>query len=91
MDSLEVKAKIRGDVNYFLEKNMVTSLDPDNLTMRGSTDIGEDLFSKFPVSMNETIAGTKNISMRGSENDELVFLYDGIKINNISSGTWRYC
>ena len=87
LDSLEVKAKIRGDVNYFLEKNMVTSLDPDNLTMRGSTDIGEAIFSKFPVSMNETIAGTKNISMRGSENDELVFLYDGIKINNISSGT----
>ena len=87
LDSLEVKAKIRGDVNYFLEKNMVTGLDPDNLTMRGSTDIGEALFSKFPVSMNETIAGTKNISMRGSENDELIFLYDGIKINNISSGT----
>ncbi|GIR88667.1 MAG: hypothetical protein CM15mP87_01590 [Candidatus Neomarinimicrobiota bacterium] len=32
------------------------------------------------------MAGSKNISMRGSGNDELVFLYDGIRINNLSSG-----
>ena len=61
-------------------------VDLDNPTIRSSIDIGEALFSNFPVSINETMTGSKNISIRGSSNDELVFLYDGIRINNLSSG-----
>tara|TARA_X000001036_G_scaffold225191_1_gene210753 strand:- start:5792 stop:7900 length:2109 start_codon:yes stop_codon:yes gene_type:complete len=86
LDSLEVESKIWGKTSYFSKKNMVTNLDLNNPTIRGSVDIGEALFSKFPVSINETMAGSKNISMRGSGSDELVFLYDGIRINNLSSG-----
>lgn len=86
LDSLEVKSKVWGKTSYFTKKNMVTNLDLNNPTIRGSVDIGEVLFSKFPVSINETMAGSKNISMRGSGSDELVFLYDGIRINNLSSG-----
>jgi len=86
LDSLEVESKIWGKTSYFSKKNMVTNLDLNNPTIRGSVDIGEVLFSKFPVSINETMAGSKNISMRGSGSDELVFLYDGIRINNLSSG-----
>ena len=65
---------------------MVTNLDLDNLVIRSSIDIGDALFSSFPISINETMADSKNISMRGSGNDELIFLYDGIRINIFSLG-----
>ena len=86
MDSLRVESKKWGDKVYFSKKKLVTNLDIDNPTIRGSIDIGDALFSNFPVSINETMSGSKNISIRGSGNDELVFLYDGIRINNLSSG-----
>ena len=75
-----------GRQSIFFEKKLATNLDLDNPAIRGSIDIGDALFSNFPVSINETMAGSKNISMRGSGDDELVFLYDGIRINNLSSG-----
>ena len=86
MDSLRVESKKWGDKVYFSKKKLVTNLDIDHPTIRGSIDIGDALFSNFPVSINETMSGSKNISIRGSGNDELVFLYDGIRINNLSSG-----
>ena len=86
MDSLRVESKKWGSKVYFSKKNLVTNLDLDNPTIRSSIDIGDALFSNFPVSINETMGGSKNISMRGSGNDELIFLYDGIRINNLSSG-----
>ena len=86
MDSLRVESNKWGSTVSFSKKKLVTNLDLDNPIIRGSIDLGEALFSNFPVSMNETMAGSKNISIRGSGNDELVFLYDGIRINNLSSG-----
>ena len=86
MDSLKVESNKWGSTVYFSKKKLVTNLDLDNPTIRSSIDIGEALFSNFPVSINETMTGSKNISIRGSSNDELVFLYDGIRINNLSSG-----
>ena len=86
MDSLRVESKKWGEKVYFSKKKLVTNLDIDNPIIRGSIDIGDALFSNFPVSINETMSGSKNISIRGSGNDELVFLYDGIRINNLSSG-----
>ena len=86
MDSLRVESKKWGDKVYFSKKKLVTNLDIDNSTIRGSIDIGDALFSNFPVSINETMSGSKNLSIRGSGNDELVFLYDGIRINNLSTG-----
>ena len=86
MDSLRVESKKRGSKVYFSKKKLATNLDLDNPAIRGSIDIGDALFSNFPVSINETMAGSKNISIRGSGDDELVFLYDGIRINNLSSG-----
>lgn len=85
MDSLDVEAKSWGQSNFFSENKMVNHIDLENSTIRGSIDIGDALFSEYPVSMDETIGG-KKLSLRGSSNDELVFLYDGIRINNISSG-----
>ena len=85
MDSLKVESKKWGNKVYFSKKKLVTNLDIDNPAIRGSIDVGDALFSNFPVSINETMSGSKNISIRGSGDDELVFLYDGIRINNLSS------
>ena len=86
MDSLDVEANSWGQSNYFSENKMVNHIDLENSMIRGSIDIGDALFSEYPVSMDETIGGKKNLSLRGSSNDELIFLYDGIRINNLSSG-----
>ena len=86
MDSLNVESKKWGNKVYFSKKKLATNLDIDSPVIRNSIDIGDAIYSKFPVSINETMAGSKNISMRGSGDDELIFLYDGIRINNLSSG-----
>ena len=86
MDSLRVESKKWGNKVYLSKKKLASNLDLDSPAIRGSIDIGDALFSNFPVSINETMVGSKNISMRGSGEDELIFLYDGIRINNLSSG-----
>ncbi len=86
MDSLDVQAKSWGQSKYFSKKKTVNHIDLENSTIRGAIDIGDALFSEYSLLMNETIGGQKNLSLRGSSNEELVFLYDGVRINNLSSG-----
>ncbi len=90
MDSLDVQAKSWGQSKYFSKKKTVNHIDLENSTIRGAIDIGDALFSEYSLLMNETIGGQKNLSLRGSSNEELVFLYDGVRINNLSSGYGRY-
>ena len=78
MDSLIAESNKVGSTVHFSNKKFVTNLDLDNLTIRSSIDFDEALFSNFSVSINETMTDSKNISILGSLNDELVFLYDVI-------------
>jgi len=83
MDSLDVTAASRTQFDPFEEKNSVINLDMEELSLRGFMDVGDALFSEQSILLNETMMGQKTASVRASTAEELVFLYDGIRINTM--------
>ena len=83
MDSLDVTAANRRQFDPFKDKNNVVFIDMEDISLRGSMDLGDAVFSEYPVLLNETIDGKKSISIRASSSEEMVYLYDGIRINNM--------
>ena len=83
MDSLDVTAASRTQFDPFEEKNSVIHLDMEELSLRGFMDVGDALFSEQSILLNETMTGQKTASVRASTAEELVFLYDGIRINTM--------
>ena len=84
MDSLNVTADMRNLFNVFEGKNNIISLKVSELSQRGFTDLGDAMFLEQSVLLNETLNGQKHISIRASNSDELVILFDGIRINRMS-------
>ena len=84
MDSLNVTADGRNLFNVFEGSNNVISLKMSDLSLRGFTDLGDAMFLEQSVLLNETINGEKHISIRASNSDELVLLFDGVRINRMS-------
>ena len=83
MDSLDVTAANRNEFDIFESKNSVVHLDMDELSLRGFTDVGDMLFSEHSVLLNESMDGQKSASIRASAPEEMVYLYDGIRINTM--------
>ena len=80
---LDVTGAGRQQFSPFETKNSVITLDAEELVVRGFVDIGDALFSEQSISMNETMNGQKSISIRASASEEMVYLYDGIRINTL--------
>ena len=83
MESLDVTAASRTQFDPFEEKNSVIHLDMEELSLRGFMDVGDALFSEQSILLNETMTGQKTASVRASTAEELVYLYDGIRINTM--------
>jgi len=83
MTELDVSGRSRTHFNEIESKNNVVEIDVDDMVIRGFVDIGDALFSEQSIMMDETNTGEKTMSVRGSSSDELIFLYDGIRINNM--------
>ena len=80
---LDVTGAGREQFNPFETKNSVIILDTEELAVRGFVDIGDALFSEQSIIMNETMNGQKSISVRASAPEEMIYLYDGIRINTL--------
>jgi hypothetical protein len=80
---LDVTGAGREQFNPFETKNSVIILDTEELAVRGFVDIGDALFSEQSIVMNETMNGQKSISVRASAPEEMIYLYDGIRINTL--------
>ena len=80
---LDVTGAGRQQFSPFETKNSVITLDAEELVVRGFVDIGDALFSEQSISMNETMNGQKSISIRASASEEMIYLYDGIRINTL--------
>lgn len=80
---LDVTGAGREQFNPFETKNSVILLDTEELAVRGFVDIGDALFSEQSIVMNETMNGQKSISIRASTSEEMIYLYDGIRINTL--------
>jgi len=75
-----------GNVNEFEYKqeirNAVTSISSAAFEDVGVIDVSDILKNEQSIHIDEKLNGEKTISIRGSNSDEIVILYDGIPINN---------
>ncbi len=72
----------RGEFSQLETKNMVTDIKLDNISFRGYSDIGDVLLNEETVLVTESSTGTKKISIRGGRQEEMVYMYDGVKMYN---------
>ena len=74
--------KIRNDIPV-----SVSYFDEQEIDDRGFHDITDVLRKDVSVSIDEDLSGPKFISIRGSNSDEVLVYYDGIKLNNAADNT----
>ncbi len=83
LDSLEMAGLNRNQFNPFDINYSIISLDTDVLKIRGYRDIVDVLFSEQSLAMNENMNGQKSLSIRATTSEEMIYLYDGIRINTL--------
>jgi len=83
MSELNVAGQSRTQFDPFESKNNVVAIDVEEMETRGFVDVADALFSEQTVLVDESMSGKKTLSIRASSPDELVYLYDGIRINTM--------
>ncbi|MFA4906655.1 MAG: TonB-dependent receptor plug domain-containing protein [archaeon] len=82
LDEVHVEAK-RPLAHYEQEiQNIISIYTEEKFEARGYTDAADVLNSDQSISIDENLNGTKQISVRGANENEILILYDGIKINS---------
>ena len=57
-------------------------IDSKQFEIKGYVDAGDLLRTDNSIQVDEELSGKKTISMRGGNPDEVIILYNGIKMNN---------
>lgn len=68
-----------------IEKDLpltVTTIQAKSFAVRGYTDAGDLLRIDQSVQMDENLSGRKTIGIRGGNSDDVVVLFNGVKLNN---------
>jgi outer membrane cobalamin receptor len=60
----------------------------DRYKMRGFIDAGDLLNTDQSIQVEEQLSGRKNVTLRGGNSDEVLILYNGIKLNNTYDNTF---
>jgi len=60
----------------------VSVIDAKNFEIRGYVDAGDLLKTDHSVQVEEDLSGKKTVSIRGGNPDEVVVVYNGVKMNN---------
>lgn len=58
------------------------------IVAQAATDLGDFIQREASVKIDETSAGQKFISIRGSNADEVLVIYDGIRLNSANTNTF---
>ena len=82
LKKLDVIGESKGEFDQFETENMLSELTAEELTIRGYSDISDAIYNEETILVNETMTGHKTVSIRGASQEEMVFMYDGVKINN---------
>ena len=72
----------RGQFSQLETKNMVTDIRVNEISIRGYSDIGDVLLNEESVFVSESPTGAKTISIRGARQEEMVYMYDGVRMDN---------
>jgi outer membrane cobalamin receptor len=82
MNAIEVEAV--ADVMH-IKKDLpqpISVIESKQFDIKGYVDAGDLLRTDYSVQVDEELSGKKTISMRGGNPDEVIILYNGIKMNN---------
>jgi len=60
----------------------VSLLEAKNFEIRGYVDAGDLLRTDHSIQVEEELSGKKTVAIRGGNADEVVVLYNGVKMNN---------
>ncbi len=60
----------------------VSTIDARNFEIRGYTDAGDLLRVDHSIQIDESISGKKTVAIRGGNADDVVVMYNGVKMNN---------
>lgn len=83
LKGLEIEA---AGTNLEIKKDLpqaITLLGAENFEIRGFVDAGDFLRSEHSVQVDEAVSGKKTLAIRGGNPDEVMVLYNGIKMNSI--------
>jgi len=69
------------DINRDLPQT-VSVLDAKNFEMRGYVDAGDLLRTEQSVQVEEVLSGKKTVSIRAGNPDEVIVMYNGVKMNS---------
>lgn len=71
---------------FEIEKDLpqtVSMVEARDFEIRGYVDAGDLLRTDHSVQVEEELSGKKTVSIRGGNPDEVLVLYDGIKLNSV--------
>lgn len=77
------------DIAKDIQQNIVL-LDAKNFEMRGYVDAGDYLNTLPSIQVDEQFSGKKTLSMRGGNSDDVVVLYNGIRLNSLLDNTFDF-
>ncbi|MGH7450649.1 MAG: TonB-dependent receptor [bacterium] len=81
----EVEVEAQGVPILNIEKDLpqtVSLIEARNFEFRGYVDAGDLLKTDHSVQVEEALSGRKTVAIRGGNPDEVVVLYNGVKMNN---------
>jgi len=82
LDKVEVEAEgSRPEIVKDLPQT-VSVIESRDFEIRGYTDAGDLLRVDHSVQVEEELSGEKTVSIRGGNPDEVVVMYNGVKLNN---------
>ncbi|MCB2205588.1 TonB-dependent receptor [bacterium] len=88
LQSAEITGERREDLAHRELPQRVETIEAREFEIRGYVDAGDLLRTDHSVQVDEEISGTKRISIRGGNTDEVIILYDGIRLNSNYSNTF---
>ncbi len=68
----------------------VKTIEAREFEVRGYVDAGDLLRTDHSIQVDEEISGQKAVSIRGGNSDEVIVLYDGIRLNSSFSNTYDF-
>ncbi|MBE76604.1 MAG: hypothetical protein CMG41_02575 [Candidatus Marinimicrobia bacterium] len=72
----------RGEFSQLETKNMVSDITVSDISIRSYSDIGDVLLNEESVIVSESSTGAKTLSIRGARQEEMIYMYDGVKMQN---------
>ena len=82
-NEIDITGISRKEFQSFETENSVIEISAKELNIRSFVDVADVLFSEQSVLVNESISGQKTMSIRGAAAEEMVYMYDGVKINTM--------